>query len=141
MSRLSSPISPIHRGEHHPADRRRKAAGPGRQLLGGTFAASPSAPAREESPPGRPPWPSGSPPAASSPAPSATVATAVSGALPDTGFLRQPQVLRLVPVSKSTLWRRVQDRSFPQPVRLAGRITVWRVEDIRCWIAQQGGRS
>lgn len=61
-------------------------------------------------------------------------------ALPATGFLRQPQVLLLVPVSKSTLWRRVQDRTFPQPVRLVGRVTVWRVEDIRRWIAQQGGQ-
>lgn len=61
-------------------------------------------------------------------------------ALPATGFLRQPQVLLLVPVSKFTLWRRVQDRTFPQPVRLVGRITVWRVEDVRHWIALQGGQ-
>ena len=60
--------------------------------------------------------------------------------LPATGFLRQPQVLLLVPVSKSTLWRRVQDQTFPQPVRLVGRITVWRVEDVHRWIAQQGGQ-
>jgi predicted DNA-binding transcriptional regulator AlpA len=49
-------------------------------------------------------------------------------------------VLLLVPVSKSTLWRRVQDQTFPQPVRLVGRITVWRVEDVHRWIAQQGGQ-
>lgn len=57
-------------------------------------------------------------------------------ALPETGFLRQPQVLAFVPISKSTLWRRVQARTFPEPVKLSERITVWRVEDIRRWIAQ-----
>lgn len=67
------------------------------------------------------------------------LADASPAALPATGFLRQPQVL-LVPVSKSTLWRRVQDQTFPQPIRLVGRITVWRVEDIRHWIDLQGGQ-
>lgn len=58
-------------------------------------------------------------------------------ALPETGFLRQPQVLTFVPISKSTLWRRIQARTFPEPVKLSARITVWRAEDIRRWIAQQ----
>jgi len=60
-----------------------------------------------------------------------------SPALPETGFLRQPQVLAFVPISKSTLWRRIQARTFPEPVKLSARITVWRAEDIRFWIAQQ----
>jgi prophage regulatory protein len=58
-------------------------------------------------------------------------------AMPETGFLRQPQVLAFVPISKSTLWRRVQARTFPEPLKLSARITVWRAEDIRRWIAQQ----
>ncbi|PKO39628.1 MAG: hypothetical protein CVU33_04670 [Betaproteobacteria bacterium HGW-Betaproteobacteria-6] len=58
--------------------------------------------------------------------------------LPDTGFLRQPQVLQFIPISKSTLWRRIQARTFPAPVKLSERVTVWRVEDVRKWIAEQG---
>jgi predicted DNA-binding transcriptional regulator AlpA len=58
-------------------------------------------------------------------------------ALPETGFLRQPQVLAFVPISKSTLWRRIQARTFPEPLKLSARITVWKAEDIRRWIAQQ----
>lgn len=58
--------------------------------------------------------------------------------LPDTGFLRQTQVLQFVPISKSTLWRRVEARTFPLPVKLSPRVTVWRAEDIRRWIAEQG---
>ncbi len=37
----------------------------------------------------------------------------VGGALPSIGFLRQPQLLRLIPVSKSTLWRRVPVTHLP----------------------------
>lgn len=68
---------------------------------------------------------------------SATVVSPVTP-LPETGFLRQPKVLALVPFSKSTLWRRVQARTFPAPVKLSDRVTVWRVEDIRRWIYEQG---
>nr|WP_297383454.1 AlpA family phage regulatory protein [uncultured Roseateles sp.] len=59
--------------------------------------------------------------------------------LPATGFLRQPQVLAFVPISKSTLWRRIKARTFPLPLKLSPRVTVWRVEDVRNWIAQQAG--
>ena len=58
--------------------------------------------------------------------------------LPETGFLRQPQVLLFVPISKSTLWRRIQAKSFPGPVKLSARVTVWRAEDVRRWISEQG---
>lgn len=54
------------------------------------------------------------------------------------GFLRQPEVLSLIPFSKSTLWRRVRSGTFPMPVKLSQRITAWRVEDIRRWIDAQG---
>ena len=67
----------------------------------------------------------------------ATGAPAPNLKLPDTGFLRQPQVLAFVPISKSTLWRRVQARTFPEPVKLSERVTVWRAEDIRQWIELQ----
>ncbi|XVJ69645.1 MAG: AlpA family phage regulatory protein [Rhizobacter sp.] len=57
-----------------------------------------------------------------------------SGCLPASGFMRQKQVLVLVPFSKSTLWRRVQEGSFPKPVKLSPRVTVWRTSDIQSWI-------
>ena len=58
--------------------------------------------------------------------------------LPETGFLRQPQVLVFVPISRSTLWRRVQAGTCPGPVKLSARVTAWRAEDVRSWIAEQG---
>ena len=62
-----------------------------------------------------------------------------SPCLPDTGFLRQRQVLAFVPISKSTLWRQVRARSFPSPVKLSAGVTAWRAEDVRRWITEQGG--
>jgi len=59
--------------------------------------------------------------------------------LPETGFLRQSQLLAFVPFSKSTLWRRIQAKTFPQPIKLSERVTAWRAEDIRRWIAEQSG--
>jgi len=68
----------------------------------------------------------------------AGAATNHSPCLPDTGFLRQRQVLAFVPISKSTLWRQVRARSFPSPVKLSAGVTAWRAEDVRRWITEQG---
>lgn len=55
--------------------------------------------------------------------------------LPITGYLRLPQVLRFVPVSRSTWWAGVRSGRYPQPTRALGeRITAWRAEDIRAFI-------
>ena len=64
-----------------------------------------------------------------------------NAALPEAGFLRQPQVLTFIPISKSTLWRRVMDGTFPAPVKLSPRVTVWRVEDVRRWIEEQSAQT
>jgi predicted DNA-binding transcriptional regulator AlpA len=55
-------------------------------------------------------------------------------ALPETGFLRLPQVLSLIPVSKSTWWAGVKSGRYPKPVKLGERITAWRAEDISALI-------
>lgn len=47
------------------------------------------------------------------------------------GFLRLPQVLRLIPVSKSTWWAGVKTGRFPSPVKLGPQITVWKSTDIQ----------
>jgi prophage regulatory protein len=56
----------------------------------------------------------------------------INSQLPETGFLRLPQVLHLIPVSKSTWWAGVQTSRFPKGIKLGPRTTAWRVEDIRC---------
>jgi prophage regulatory protein len=61
---------------------------------------------------------------------------AESTGLPLTGFVRARLLLRLIPFSRATLWRRVKAGSFPGPVRLSEGITAWRAEDIRRWIQE-----
>lgn len=58
--------------------------------------------------------------------------------LPDTGFLRLPEVLRRYPVAKSTWWAGVKTGRYPQPVKLSERCTAWRAEDIRALIEATG---
>jgi prophage regulatory protein len=65
--------------------------------------------------------------------------------LPETGFLRLPQIIgnpeavpptpAIIPVKKSCWWAGVRSGRFPKPVKLGPRVTVWRVEDIRALIA------
>lgn len=51
--------------------------------------------------------------------------------LPETGFVRLPTILKVIPVSKSTWWAGIKTGRFPASVKLGPRMTVWRVEDIR----------
>jgi prophage regulatory protein len=65
--------------------------------------------------------------------------------LPETGFLRLPQILGdpkaeppippIIPVKKSCWWEGVKTGRFPKPVKLGPRVTAWRVEDVRALIA------
>ena len=56
--------------------------------------------------------------------------------LPESGYVRQAKLLLFVPFSKSTLRRRVIDKTFPPPVKLSPGVTAWRVEDVRRWMAE-----
>lgn len=49
---------------------------------------------------------------------------------PQQGFLRLPQVLALIPVSKSTWWDGCKSGRYPQPVKIGPNSTAWKAEDI-----------
>lgn len=49
-------------------------------------------------------------------------------------FLRLPQVLQLIPVSRSGWWAGVKDGRYPTPVKLSARVTVWRMSDVQAYI-------
>ena len=51
-------------------------------------------------------------------------------------LLRLPQVLELIPVSKSAWWRGCRDGRSPKPVKLGPRTTAWRSTDIAALIRQ-----
>lgn len=58
--------------------------------------------------------------------------------LPETGFVRLPQVLQIIPVSPSTWWAGVKAGRFPPAVKLSSNTTAWRAEDIRALIERAG---
>ena len=51
--------------------------------------------------------------------------------IPEFGFLRLDDVLRIIPVSKTTWYNGVRSGRFPKGIRLSQNIVVWRVEDIK----------
>ncbi|MDE5682125.1 MAG: AlpA family phage regulatory protein [Mailhella sp.] len=56
--------------------------------------------------------------------------------LPKEGFVRLPQILAVIPISKSQFWLGVKNGRFPSPIKLGAKTTAWRVEDIRELIAR-----
>ena len=51
--------------------------------------------------------------------------------LPETGFVRLPQILSLIPIGRSAWWAGIREGKFPQGIKLGSKTTVWRAEDIR----------
>ncbi len=54
-----------------------------------------------------------------------------SADLPHTGYLRLPQILRLIPIGRSTWWRWVAEGKAPKPVKLGPKTTAWTATSIR----------
>lgn len=45
-------------------------------------------------------------------------------------FLRLPQVLEIIPVSKSTWWSGIREGKYPKPIKLSERTSAWLQADI-----------
>lgn len=70
--------------------------------------------------------------------------------LPETGFLRLKQIIgdpkanppipAIIPISKSNLWLKVKQGSFPAPLHL-GRCSVWSVVAIREYVDKLGQKG
>ena len=55
--------------------------------------------------------------------------------LPETGFVRLPQVLAIIPISRSAWWAGIREGKLPKGIKLGSKTTVWRAEDIRALIS------
>jgi len=61
------------------------------------------------------------------------------------------ELLEIIPVSRSTLWRWVRDGTFPSPISIGPNscswvdcpycARVWRVEDIRTWFNEKANNA
>jgi len=62
-----------------------------------------------------------------------TTATHTHNDLPDALFVREKQVLAMVPITDATLWRWVKAGKFPAPLKLGPGTTAWRLSDVKRW--------
>lgn len=65
----------------------------------------------------------------------------VTPTIPETGFIRLPQILQVIPVGKSTWWAGIQSGRFPKGVKLTPGTTAWRAEDIHALIKKLSDQS
>lgn len=61
--------------------------------------------------------------------------------LPETGFVRLPQILQVIPIGKSTWWAGVSSGRFPKSIKIGPRTTVWKAEDIHKLLQQLAENS
>jgi prophage regulatory protein len=54
--------------------------------------------------------------------------------LPEIGYVRLPTLLAILPMSRTTIWRKAKSGEFPKPVKLYDTITAWKVEEVREWM-------
>ncbi len=48
-----------------------------------------------------------------------------------------PELKELVPLSRTTVWRRVREGRFPAPLQISRGRVAWRESDVVSWIASQ----
>jgi len=58
--------------------------------------------------------------------------------LPEIGFMKLPQVLQVIPVSRSTFLNKIKSGEFPQAIKLSERSVAWRVSDIKALCERLG---
>ena len=70
-------------------------------------------------------------------APASDRATVPGTANASPEWIRQRTLLCMIPWSASTLWRKVRDRSFVQPVKLSARVTAWNRRAVEAWLDER----
>ena len=77
---------------------------------------------------------------------SPTVVALVFEQLPNGAYVREAQLVQSpsrpnsqapLPFSAPTLWRKVKAGTFPKSIKLSARVTAWKVEHVRNWLAEQ----
>ena len=58
--------------------------------------------------------------------------------LPDEGFARRPTIENVTGMRHAKLYGMIGEGTFPRPVKV-GNVSLWRVEQVRDWIADPAG--
>ena len=59
-------------------------------------------------------------------------------ALPKIGYIRLALLITFIPFSKSTIWRKSKNGTFPKYYKISDNITAWKAEEIHAWMNEQG---
>ena len=59
--------------------------------------------------------------------------------LPVEAFLRLPDVIALVGLSRASIYAKVAENRFPASIKLTQHASGWRMGDIRAWLADPTG--
>jgi prophage regulatory protein len=59
---------------------------------------------------------------------------------PPITLMRIPQILKVMPVSKSKFWLMVQKGEFPKPIKI-GRSSFWTIEQVQSYLRERMGQS
>lgn len=51
-----------------------------------------------------------------------------------TQLYRVKTLAKKLDMGEATIWKMVKNKIFPEPIRLGGRFTAWRSEDVQGWI-------
>ena len=52
-------------------------------------------------------------------------------------YMRQRELMTILPFSAATLWRKVRAGTFVQPVRLSERVTAWNRTKVQQWLEER----
>ena len=55
-------------------------------------------------------------------------------------LMRIPQILKMMPISKSKFWLMVQKGEFPKPIKI-GRSSFWTIEQVQAFIRERSDQS
>ncbi len=55
-------------------------------------------------------------------------------------LMRIPQILKVMPVSKSKFWLMVQKGEFPKPTKI-GRSSFWTIDQVQDYLREKTGNS
>ena len=68
-----------------------------------------------------------------------TVSLVPSKGLPEVGYLRTHDVLKIFPICRTTLYKLIKNGLFPAPVKLGPKLSAWDVQTIREFMDQARG--
>jgi prophage regulatory protein len=60
--------------------------------------------------------------------------------IPPITLMRIPQILKMMPISKSKFWLMVQKGEFPKPIKI-GRSSFWTIEQVQTFIGERARQS